>query len=222
MRSRLAVLAAAAMLFAVLGFGPAHSDDAAQGLSREEAVIALASDDLDRRRAAVYALADHGRMQDVEALLRVLDDDDAPLRAMAERAIWVIWGRHDDPEVHRLFVEGSEQLAARRLKESIDTFTKVIERDPAFAEGWNKRATAYFLVGDMKASLHDCDEVMLRNPNHFGALSGYGLIYTHLGQLERAIEFFQRALDLNPNMAGVRNNIEALRQQLAKRGRQAI
>ncbi|MFO1318004.1 MAG: tetratricopeptide repeat protein [Burkholderiales bacterium] len=211
----------AAMLFIVFGaFTQGHAEDAPPpSMDRVEAVRALASTDADRRRAAVFALAENGRMPDVEALLTVLDDDDAPLRAMAERAIWLIWGRHDDPEVRRLLTEGSEQLGARRITESIATFTHVIELAPDFAEGWNKRATAYFLAGDMKASLHDCDEVLLRNPNHFGALSGYGLIYTHLGEPERALDFFQRALALNPNMAGVRNNIEALRQQLAKHGR---
>ena len=222
MSTRLFARLAAAVVLAVLcALAPALAEEPAAPptMSRDEAVRALTSADADQRRAAVFALAENGRMPDVEALLRVLDDDDAPLRAMAERTIWLIWGRHDDPEVKRLFVEGSEQLASRRIIESIATFTHVIERAPEFAEGWNKRATAHFLAGDMKASLHDCDEVMLRNPNHFGALSGYGLIYTHLGDLERALEFFQRSLAINPNMAGVRNHVEALRQQLAKRGR---
>jgi tetratricopeptide (TPR) repeat protein len=90
----------------------------------------------------------------------------------------------------------------------------VIKRKPAFAEGWNKRATALFLAGDFKRSLADCDQVMKRNPNHFGALSGYGQIYFQLEQYEKAISYWKRALKVNPNL-GVEDNIEIAEKMLA-------
>ena len=93
---------------------------------------------------------------------------------------------------------------------------------PEFAEGWNKRATAYYLMGDLDQSLHDCDEVIRRNPNHFGALSGYGLIYVQRGELERALEYFERALAINPNMQGVQQSIELIQYRLGKEGKRSI
>jgi tetratricopeptide (TPR) repeat protein len=95
----------------------------------------------------------------------------------------------------------------------------VIERRPDFAEGWNKRATVLFLMGEHEASLRDCDEVLKRNPKHFGALSGAGQNEAHLGRLERAIDFFQRALAVNPNLPGPAASIRVLEQHLRARER---
>jgi tetratricopeptide (TPR) repeat protein len=97
----------------------------------------------------------------------------------------------------------------------------VIKRKPAFAEGWNKRATVLFLAGEFKRSLADCDQVMKRNPNHFGALSGYGQIYFQLEQYEKAISYWKRALKVNPNL-GVEDNIEIAEKMLAVQRRNTI
>jgi len=78
----------------------------------------------------------------------------------------------------------------------------------------------HYLAGDFQRSLADCDEVMKRNPYHFGALSGYGQIYFRLGELEKAIEYWRRALEVNPNMPGVEMNIEGAEELLKeKQGR---
>jgi tetratricopeptide (TPR) repeat protein len=93
----------------------------------------------------------------------------------------------------------------------------VICRQPSFAEGWNKRATVLFMAGDLKQSLADCDEVVKRNPNHFGALAGYGQIYFQLAQYEKAIEYWKRALKVNPNLEGVEMQIKNAEEMLEER-----
>ncbi|TMG89489.1 MAG: tetratricopeptide repeat protein [Betaproteobacteria bacterium] len=108
------------------------------------------------------------------------------------------------------------------VQQAIVTFTRIIELKPDFAEGWNKRATSYFLVGDLHKSLADCDEVMKRNPYHFGALSGYALIYTRLEYYDRALDYSRRALEVNPNLDGVRQNIDLLEGLVAQRRKQMI
>jgi tetratricopeptide (TPR) repeat protein len=107
------------------------------------------------------------------------------------------------------------------MGQAVDSFTRVIERKPEFAEGWNKRATAYYLMGDLDLSLKDCDEVIERNPAHFGALSGYGLIYVAKGELEKALGYFERALEINPNMSGVQQSIEMIQYKLGKSGKRS-
>jgi tetratricopeptide (TPR) repeat protein len=79
-----------------------------------------------------------------------------------------------------------------------------------------------FLAGDLKKSLADCDEVIKRNPNHFGALSGYGQIYFQMKQYDKAIEYWRRALKANPNMVGVEANIEIAEQLLAERRKRSV
>ena len=100
------------------------------------------------------------------------------------------------------------------LAAAIATYSEVIRRKPAFAEGWNKRATAYFLNDELKRSLADCDQVMKRNPYHFGALSGYGQIYFQQKQYDKAIEYWQRARR-SIRTSGLPANIDLARKRLA-------
>jgi tetratricopeptide (TPR) repeat protein len=156
-------------------------------------------------------------MEDVPALLARLRDPDEDVRGIAERAIWVIWSRSGDAQTDALFLEGVVQMNAGELQAGIATFSRVIERAPGFAEGWNKRATLYFLAGDFARSLKDCDEVLKRNPDHFGVLAGYGQIYTQLGDYEKALAYFRRALAVNPNLDGVEFQVRLLEHLIAER-----
>ena len=193
-----------------------------QGLTREQAVQSLSHADAQTRRDAASRLGEIGSMADVTLLVKALRDPDEDTRDYVEQALWRIWARSGDPEVDRLYQAGIQQMDAGDLQQSIVTFTRIIELKPDFAEGWNKRATLYFLVGDLRKSLADCDEVMKRNPYHFGALAGYALIYIRLEYYDRALEYSRRALDVNPNMDGVRRNIELLERLLEQRRRQVI
>ena len=103
------------------------------------------------------------------------------------------------------------------LRQGIATFTRIIRLKPEFAEGWNKRATLYFLAGEYRKSLADCAQVIKHNPYHFGALAGYGQIYLRLEDYERSLAYFQRALEVNPNMDSVRLNILLLEQLVEQR-----
>jgi tetratricopeptide (TPR) repeat protein len=190
---------------------------------RERALEDLArSADVSVRRAAVQQLADTGLMADLPALATALRDPDPVVRGLVESAMWSVWSRSGDAEVDRLFALGVEELGLRQLDAAIATLTRVIERRPEFAEGWNKRATAYFVAGDYRRSLADCDEVMARNPYHWGALSGYGMIYLQLDQPARAIEYFEKALAVNPNLDQVAQTIEVLKAVLLQRRRDMI
>ena len=191
-------------------------------LTREQALAALDSPDVAARREAVTQLGLTGGMGDAGALLEHLRDDDAGVRALAEYAVWQVWTRSGDAEVDALLKRGIRHMEDGQMGQAVDAFTRVIDLRPDFAEGWNKRATAYYLIGDYDQSLKDCDEVIKRNPSHFGALSGYGLIYVQRGELERALEYFERALEINPNLEGVEQSIALIRHRLGSSGKQSI
>jgi tetratricopeptide (TPR) repeat protein len=190
--------------------------------TRTEALQALESDDAAQRRDAVVALAHSGTMADAQRLLEALHDEDAGVRALAEQAVWRVWTRSGDPDVDALMKSGMRYMEAGQLGAAVDAFTQVIERQPDFAEGWNKRATVYFLIGDYDQSLEDCDETLKRNPNHFGALSGCGAIYAQREELDRAAEYFERALEVNPNLHGIEQGLALIRQRLGTRAKQSI
>ena len=203
------------VLLLACGAWPAAA--AEQGLTRKQALAQLGSTDVKQRRVAAERLGEVGVMGDVRALLRALRDRDEATRELAEGAIWQVWSRSGDEGVDRLFERGVLEMNIGALDAAIDTFSVIIERKPDFAEGWNKRATAYFLAGELEKSLKDCDEVLRRNPLHFGVLAGYGQIYAGMNQPERALEYFQRALKLNPNMGSVAEAIEDLKRIVGER-----
>ncbi len=190
--------------------------------SRGEAVAALENPDARLRAAGVIYIARTGLAPDGPLLVKRLADDSPIVRELAETGAWQVWSRSGDPETDRLLAAGSKQMGAGQLPQAIATFARVIRRQPAFAEGWNKRATAYFLSGDFKKSLADCDEVIKRNPEHFGALSGYGQIYVRLEEFDKALEYFRRALAVNPNMGGVETNIRAIEDMQREKRRKMI
>ena len=212
------VLAAAALLAAVVGVVPAGAESA-----RERALRELGrADDVAARRSAVQQLADIGVMADLPTLVRALRDPDPIVRGFVESAMWSVWSRSGDETVDRLFAVGVEQMGQRQLEAAAETFSRIIQRRPEFAEGWNKRATVYFLLGDYRRSLADCDEVMARNPYHWGALSGYGMIYMQIDQPGRAIDYLEKALAVNPNLDQVAQTIEVLKTLQLQRRRDMI
>jgi tetratricopeptide (TPR) repeat protein len=190
--------------------------------SRAQALAALKRTDADERRRGALGLAIVGRMEDAPTLIIALRDTDERVRVVAEQALWAVWSRSGDARVDELFARGVAQMREQRLPEAIATFTRVIELKPDFAEGWNKRATAYFLAGEFRRSLKDCGEVVKRNPQHFGVLSGYGQIYLELDQPEKALEYFRRALEVNPNLEGVQGLAERLDSMIVRRRQRSI
>jgi tetratricopeptide (TPR) repeat protein len=177
---------------------------------------------VDHRRQGARALGETGVMDDLPKLAAALRDSDPLVRDLAESAMWEVWSRSGDPTIDRLFAKGLEQIQAGQGDEAVETFSEIIGRRPEFAEGWNKRATVYYLLGEYQKSLADCDEVMKRNPYHFGALSGYGMIYLKLAQPAIALEYFERALRVNPNLESTRQTIEALKTLLIQRRKDTI
>ena len=185
--------------------------------SRGEALSALAGADAAKRAEAVVWIANRGGMQDAALLHERLRDESLFVRSYAEQGLWLLWARSGDRDIDALMARGGEAMRAGSHKEAIEIFTSVVKAKPEFAEGWNRRATAYYLAGEHDKSLADCAEVLKRNPLHFGALSGMGQIYTQLEQYEKALEWFGRALEVNPNMVGVEINIESVKQLLRER-----
>jgi tetratricopeptide (TPR) repeat protein len=217
------VRAAALALAAALLVTPGGPGRAAAEPTRQEAREALrAPADIETRRQAAVWLGQKGFMDDAPALVQALQDRDPIVRASAEQALWQVWSRSGDDEADRLLARGIEQMSARESDAAVETFSRVIARRPDFAEGWNKRATAHYLMGAYAKSLADCDEVLKRNPHHFGALSGYGMIYLQLDQPARALEYFERALAVNPNLSSVLDTVEMLKRLLSQRRKDTI
>jgi Flp pilus assembly protein TadD len=142
-------------------------------------------------------------------------DTDFEARAL-EALIWSIWTTAPTEEARRLMAQGTQQLAANNPEAALETFTKLTQSAPHFAEAWNKRATTLYLLGRFQDSIDDIGQTLALEPHHFGALSGLAMCDTELHQTQNALNALTRALAVDPRLQGARQNIEVLRKQLAR------
>ena len=151
----------------------------------------------------------------LDGLFQRLQHTPNPTEAQVlEQQIWQVWLESDDAAINRLMQQGVFALSAQDYATALQTFTRMTDQAPKFAEGWNKRATVYYLMGNWGASVRDIQRTLVLEPRHFGALFGLGLIYEELDQPEAALRSFEATLVLNPHSESTRQMIEQLRQQL--------
>ena len=112
--------------------------------------------------------------------------------------IWNIWYEVDDPKVIEYFEKGIQAMNLRNYPLAIRFFNNLIEEDPNFAEGWNKRATVHYMMGNFDQSMQDIIKTLELEPRHFGALDGMGLIFIHQGQFQQAIDVYDKMLEIFP------------------------
>jgi len=124
--------------------------------------------------------------------------------------IWALWRETDDPVAAQALADGIQAMRTRQYRNAYQHFSEVIRQAPAFAEGWNARATVLYLMGAYRESIDDIRETLQREPRHFGALSGLGLIFLHQKQLGPAATAFRDALSINPHLPRIRATIEQL------------
>jgi tetratricopeptide (TPR) repeat protein len=128
-----------------------------------------------------------------------------------EGAIWEQWVMVPDTSQRALMMRGIAEMQQRQLKESVETFTRLIEIAPDLSEAWNKRATAHWLLGNFPASLADICETIKREPRHFGAYSGLGMIRAEMGEYPRAVAAFELARKYNPHITGIDDEIDRMK-----------
>tara|TARA_Y100000590_G_scaffold470697_1_gene667946 strand:- start:3269 stop:3811 length:543 start_codon:yes stop_codon:yes gene_type:complete len=131
--------------------------------------------------------------------------------------IWLIWLETEDPLIENEFKKGLELMKKNKLNESIDSFTKVIEQKPDFAEVWNKRATVYFLIGDFHNSINDINKTLNLEPRHFGAMDGLALIFIYFKQYKNAVDVYNNMLKIFPNNIYIINKRDNLLEKIYQR-----
>jgi len=125
-------------------------------------------------------------------------------------SIWDIWHETNDPLIEADFYRGLESMRTGDLMMAVAFFTRVIDKNPNFAEGWNKRATVYYMLGKFDASMMDIHETLKLEPRHFGAMDGMGLIFIHLEQFDKAIDIYDQMLKIFPNNSFTKQKKEML------------
>ena len=142
--------------------------------------------------------------------------NNASIALEIEMKIWNIWSTHPTQEKLTISLAiGSELMSKGNLDSAYKIFSTIVESEPNWAEGWNKRATVLYLMGKYVDSLNDIDEVLNRESRHFGALSGQALVQIKLKNYEKAIKSYQAAQKIYPSIKSAEIMIPQL-QELIK------
>jgi len=137
--------------------------------------------------------------------------------AATESRIWAIWLEANDPGIDTLMAEGSAAMTAQQFGTAMEKFNAIVAQRPDFAEGWNKRATLYYLMGDYQHSLADIDHTLELEPRHIGALSGLGLVNIQMDREEAAADAFERVLNIDPQSVSAKTNLAIVKDILKRK-----
>lgn len=133
-----------------------------------------------------------------------------------ESSIWLSWLATDDERSAQLLQRIVQAMEVRDMDEALLASDELVEHAPEFAEGWNKRATIYYLIGDYNASVRDIQRTLQLEPRHFGAISGLGLIFLQKGDLNAALESFESVLEISPQSLNAQRSAARVRAQISE------
>jgi tetratricopeptide (TPR) repeat protein len=147
--------------------------------------------------------------------LKIAPDGDSA--KAIEKRIWALWMVSGSDTCNLLMGRAKAAADGKDYDLAIKLLDAVIELKPGYTEAWNRRATLYFLQKDYGHALADLREVLLREPRHFGALSGVGLILQEIGDDKNALEAYRRALAINPHLENIDDIVKTLREKVEGR-----
>jgi tetratricopeptide (TPR) repeat protein len=137
---------------------------------------------------------------------------DAAYAESVEEHIWDLWLDNPNAETIRVMRAGVLSFNSDDYVAALAAFDAVVALDPTYAEGWNKRASAHYMLGHHRAAAEDLRRALSLEPRHFGALTELGLVYLAVDQPAAALRAFEAALAINPHLDKVRQQADAIRR----------
>ena len=134
-----------------------------------------------------------------------------------EARIWALWLQTPSDTAALLMMRAKTAMDAQQVDVALKLLDAVVKLRPDYIEGWNRRATLYYLKNDYAHSLEDIEQVLVREPRHFGALAGLGMIMQDLGDEKRALDAFRKALAINPHLDKVPELVKSLSEKVEGR-----
>ena len=165
---------------------------------------------------AVFGDKNHAFAQttELDTLFLELQDPENEEWKKSEQKIWAEWGKSGSPAMDHLLRRGQKAMREGELKVAVGHFSTVIDHSPKFAEAWNMRATAFYLMGELGLSVADIQQTLRLNPRHFGAMAGLGTIFDRLDRKKEALAVYKRALEVHPHQDRLKENIERLEDEV--------
>jgi tetratricopeptide (TPR) repeat protein len=158
------------------------------------------------------------RNRNIEFLFGALKvaPDEASAKAVEDR-IWAVWTSAGNETTNLLMSRAKKAMDDKDYDLALKVLGAILEIKPDFTEAWNRRATVYFMKRDYTNSLADISKVLQREPRHFGALSGLGLIMQEIGDDKRALDAYRKALEVYPRLKGMEEKVKNLKEKVEGR-----
>jgi tetratricopeptide (TPR) repeat protein len=134
-----------------------------------------------------------------------------------EARIWALWTQTNSDTAALLMMRAKTAMDAKQPDLALKLLDSVVKLRPDYVEGWNRRATVYYLQNDYTRSMQDIEQVLVREPRHFGALAGLGMIMQELGDDKRALDAFRKALAINPHLEKLPELVKTLTEKVEGR-----
>lgn len=208
-RTKSSVLFVSALAAALVAFAPARAQESAPPPA-EQKKLPEAPEKLPRVGA--------DRTRGLDFLFGALKAAPDPASAKhVEGRIWALWTQTSSDTTMLLMTRAKTALERKQPEVALQLLDKVVRLKPDYVEGWNRRATLYYLQNDYAKSLADIREVLKREPRHFGALAGLGMIMQEVGDEKRALDAFRKALEINPHLEKLPDMVKSLTEKVEGR-----
>jgi tetratricopeptide (TPR) repeat protein len=145
-----------------------------------------------------------------------LAPDDTTAKAIEER-IWTVWTASRSDTANLLMMRVKTAIEAKDLDLAVRLLDGIVKIKPDYIEGWNRRATIFYIKKDYGRAIADIRQVLKREPRHFGALAGLGLILQDIGDDKQALEVYRRALEVYPRMERIPDIVKTLQEKIEGR-----
>ena len=132
--------------------------------------------------------------------------------------IWNEWGQSGSATIDLMMGWSKKAMDERKFDAALDFLDQVVTLRPAYAEGWNRRATVHYMMRNYRKSMADIDQTLRLEPRHFGALSGMASMLRATGRKELALDAYGRVLAIYPMMRSAQAEVATLSEELAGEG----
>ncbi len=153
------------------------------------------------------------RAEKAEELLAKLSQPDLRTWAAVEKQIMELWSESGSATADLLLRRGRTALDEEDYPTAVEHLTALTDHAPDFAEGWHTRATAFYMMEEFGLALRDLERALALNPDHFGALTGLGVVLERLGRPHAALRALTRAEALNPHRPDIRSALDRVRAE---------
>jgi tetratricopeptide (TPR) repeat protein len=142
---------------------------------------------------------------------------DADTAKQVENRIWALWLASGSDTANLLMTRAKAAIDAKDLDLAVKLLDSIVEIRPDYIEAWNRRATIHYMRKDFGKSMEDIRQVLMREPRHFAAISGLGMILQEFGDEKRALDAFRKALAIHPHLQKIPDLVKSLTEKVEGR-----